>query len=98
MKAVITSPSTVALDAAARGLPVAVVKGDLDTDTYAPLYTIEQMANWSAFIECVLDESQAPKLKHLSERFVNRMVLEGDAAARLVDDLLSTSMLNDVSA
>ncbi|URM30404.1 glycosyltransferase [Pseudomonas frederiksbergensis] len=98
MKAVITSPSTVALDAAARGLPVAVVKGDLDTDTYAPLYTIEQMANWSAFIECVLDESQAPELKHLSERFVNRMVLEGDAAARLVDDLLSTSMLNDVSA
>lgn len=36
------------------GLPVAVVKGDLDTETYAPLYTIEQMANWSAFIERVL--------------------------------------------
>ncbi|UVM52147.1 glycosyltransferase [Pseudomonas sp. B21-015] len=98
MKAVITSPSTVALDAAARGLPVAVVKGDLDTETYAPLYTIEQMANWSAFIERVLDESQAPELKHLSECFVNRMVLEGDAAARLVDDLLSTSILNEVSS
>ncbi|GID05779.1 hypothetical protein TMM008_29810 [Pseudomonas sp. 008] len=98
MKAVITSPSTVALDAAARGLPVAVVKGDLDTETYAPLYAIEQMANWSAFIERVLDESQAPELKHLSECFVNRMVLEGDAAARLVDDLLSTSILNDVSS
>jgi hypothetical protein len=98
MKAVITSPSTVALDAAVRGLPVAVVKGDLDTETYAPLYVIEQMANWSAFIECVLDESQAPELKHLSERFVNRMVLEGDAAARIVDDLVcSTSLHSQVT-
>jgi hypothetical protein len=98
MKAVITSPSTVALDAAARGLPVAVVKGDLDTDTYAPLYAIEQMANWSAFIERVLDESQAPELKHLSECFLNRMVLEGDAAARIVDDLVcSTSLHSQVT-
>lgn len=98
MKAVITSPSTVALDAAARGLPVAVVTGDLDTETYAPLYAIEQMANWSAFIERVLDESQVPELKHLSERFVNRMVLQGDAAARIVDDLVcSTSLHSQVT-
>lgn len=98
MKAVITSPSTVALDAAARGLPVAVVKGDLDTETYTPLYAIEKMANWSAFIERVLDESQAPELKHLSERFVSRMILEGDAAARIVDDLVcSTSLHSQVT-
>jgi hypothetical protein len=88
----------VALDAAVRGLPVAVVKGDLDTETYAPLYAIEQMANWSAFIERVLDESQAPELKHLSERFVNRMILEGDAVARIVDDLVcSTSLHSQVT-
>lgn len=98
MKAVITSPSTVALDAAARGLPVAVVKGDLDTQTYAPLYAIEQMANWSAFIERVLDESQVPEFEHLSERFVKRMILEGDAAVRIVDDLVcSTSLHSQVT-
>ncbi|PTU00052.1 hypothetical protein DBR45_24720, partial [Pseudomonas sp. HMWF031] len=94
MKAVITSPSTVALDAALRRMPVAVVTCDLDTDTYAPLYAIEQMANWSAFIERVLDESQEPELKRLSERFVNRMVLEGDAAARIVDDLVCSTPLH----
>lgn len=94
MKAVITSPSTVALDAAARRLPVAVVTGDLDTETYAPLYTIEQMADWSRFLERVLDENRISELEHFSDCFVNRLVLKGDAAARIVDDLVCSTSLH----
>lgn len=98
MKAVITSPSTVALDAAMRGLPVAVVMRELDTQTYSPLFAIEQVADWSAFIERVLDESQEPALAKLSERFAARMVLQDEAAARIVDDLVcSTSLHSQVT-
>lgn len=98
MKAVITSPSTVALDAALRGMPVAVVTFDLEAGAYAPLHAIEQLADWSAFIDRVLDDDQGAELQRQSERFVNRMVLEGDAAARIVDDLIcSIPLLSQVT-
>ncbi|MFJ2487789.1 glycosyltransferase [Pseudomonas sp. NPDC087639] len=98
VKAVITSPSTVALDAAMRGLPVAVVTRSLETETYNPLFAIEQMADWSTFVERVLDHSHEPELEQLSERFARRMVLQDEAAAGIVDNLVcSTSLHSQVT-
>ncbi|WP_325918169.1 glycosyltransferase family protein [Pseudomonas frederiksbergensis] len=98
MKAVITSPSTVALDAAMRGLPVAVVTRELGTQTYSPLFSIEDVVDWSAFIKRVMNETQEPVFAQLSERFVARMVLQEQAAARIVDDLIySTSLHSQVT-
>ncbi len=91
MKAVITSPSTVALDAAMQALPIAVVMHTLETDTYSPLFAINEMADWSTFIERVLDQSQEKELEQLSQRFARRMVLKVEAAAGIVDDLICST-------
>lgn len=91
MKAVITSPSTVALDAAMQALPIAVVMHTLETDTYSPLFAINEMADWSTFIERVLDQSQEKELEQLSQRFARRMVLQVEAAAGIVDDLICST-------
>ncbi len=85
---VISSPSTVALDAARNGLPVAVVAHQLRLNNYEPLFLIEDLNGWSDFVDLVLQPNAVKSLLTKSEQFVNKAILTGDGAARIADDMM----------
>lgn len=87
LRAVITTPSTVALDAARKGLPVAVVGGDLCVDNYAPLPSLVSGAEWLEFVADALEPARREALMLLADRFVERVLVPGNAARRIVEDL-----------
>lgn len=87
--AVITTPSTVALDAARRGIPVSVIAGDLDLSNYTPLLLIRQAIEWTGFVQRVLDESERKFLISNSIEFTERVLVSGDAAACIASNLTS---------
>lgn len=87
LAAVITTPSTVALDAARLGLPAAVVAGDLSLDNYRPLTLLDGPDTWIGFVEGALDPLKRPELVDRSTRFLDRVLVPGDAARRIVEDL-----------
>lgn len=87
MNAVITSPSTVALDAARAGIPVAVVTHNMDIECYKPLYNIKNSEQWLALIESINDPQQRAGLVQLGEKFVREVVIPGDASEIILDDI-----------
>ncbi len=89
MTAVITTPSTVALDAARCGLPVAVFAGGLNLSNYQPLPLLEEPTDWQSFVKTALDEEQRGAMKNASSSFVGRVLIEGDGAQRIAADLIA---------
>lgn len=87
LAAVITSPSTVALDAARLQIPVAVVAGGLPLDNYRPLTLLNTRDDWRGFVAQALDAGGRPALEAQSLRFVDAVLTPGDAARRIVEDL-----------
>lgn len=85
MTAVITSPSTVALDAARREISVAVVAQELEVDLYEPLKLIRNAQDWVDFVSQALE---ARGNDPLSQAFVDRTIIRGPTAARILDDLV----------
>jgi len=86
---VITTPSTVALDAARARMPVAVVARGIDLKNYEPLSLIHCIDDWCAFVEQTIDEHGRKALLDNSRQFVNRVLLSGDATSRIVEDIMS---------
>jgi hypothetical protein len=85
MSAVITSPSTVALDAARRGLSVAVVTHKMSLDQYAPLPQIRTAEDWVDFV-LELERNTLPDPR--PQDFVKRTVIPGPTASKILDDLI----------
>ena len=83
--AVLTTPSTVALDAARTGRPVAVLGYDLELPLYAPLPIVRDFADIDAF----LDMDPGPALR-LNEAFLKRAVLPGRADHRIAAAIART--------
>ncbi|WP_141562174.1 glycosyltransferase [Pseudomonas sp. ICMP 561] len=86
MAAVITSPSTVALDAARRGLPVALVAHDMALTSYAPLPQICKTQDWADFV-LGLQSTSYPAPESLD--FVTRAIIAGPTASKILDDLIA---------
>lgn len=86
MRCVITTPSTVALDAARMGLPTAVFSFDLALTNYSPLPLIREPSQAMSFVEHC-STSDVTDLRRASTAFVDRAILAGDAAQRIADDL-----------
>ena len=88
MDAAITTPSTVAIDAARAGRPVAVTGYGLDLQVYSPLPILGSAPDWRAF----LDEPPTAAVWR-NERFLDRVLLPGKAdhriAARIDQRLLN---------
>ncbi|WP_119301310.1 hypothetical protein [Dongia deserti] len=77
--AVITTPSTIALDAARYGLPVALVTYGIEAHNYHPLPRLEETGDWRRFVEDVRQELyDRSKL----EAFFADAALPGDAVGR----------------
>jgi hypothetical protein len=92
MSGIITSPSTVALDAARAALPVAVVAHDLPLDNYAPLYRIRNADEWIVFVSHLFDDTCRRALVDSSQAFEARVILPGDAATCIIRNLLSSDL------
>jgi glycosyltransferase involved in cell wall biosynthesis len=88
---VITTPSTVALDAAYACLPIAVVAETLPLEKYSPLPLLKELEDWKAFIEQVTDFSRRQTLLAASAAFVDRVLVTGNATQRIVEDVLTHS-------
>jgi hypothetical protein len=88
--AVITTPSTVALDAARAGCPVAVTRYGLRLSLYEPLPLLECAEDWLAFLDGVTANSGA--FAGRLQDFCRRHVLEGDAVGRILDRISSDAL------
>lgn len=92
---VITTPSTVALDAARAGKPVAVVGYGLDLSVYRPLPVLTGSEDWMAFLHNITDDGRKGVLVDQACEFVTRTIHPGVAAANIVhkieDDLRAQS-------
>jgi hypothetical protein len=84
LEGVITTPSTVALDAARAGKPVAVVGYDLDLAAYHPLPILQNGVQWSAFVRELRDEGGHRALTERSNEFVARTLCSGVAAHKIL--------------
>lgn len=85
----ITTPSTVALDAARIRLPVAVVAQHLDLKNYDPLPLICAPEDWIRFVDQAVDTFGRRALQEKSLQFVDRVLLPGNAAWRIVEEIVS---------
>jgi hypothetical protein len=83
--AVVTTPSTIALDAAMAATPVAVIRYGQDIPYYAyyePLPIIDTAQEWHNFLETALAERS--QLERLSLSFLERVHLPGNAAEHIL--------------
>lgn len=83
--AVITTPSTVALDAARADRAVAVVGYGMALPVYEPLSILADTGTWLSFIDEVSVSSTA--LQSRLNTFRLRHVIEGDAVGRILDKI-----------
>lgn len=90
---VITTPSTVALDAAVVNCPVSVVGYDLDLKIYAPLPILNQWEDWINFIEQLQNPQGNINARQQTKTFVNQHILAGNPVERIFN-LIAT----DISA
>ncbi|MCB9253261.1 MAG: hypothetical protein H6617_01095 [Bdellovibrionaceae bacterium] len=79
--AVITTPSTVAMDAAFMNRPVAVAAYDLDLSFYEPLVLLRSADDWSSFI----DRARAPEYLERAEQFLSAHTVGLAQAARVFE-------------
>ena len=90
MSAVITTPSTVAFDAARRSLPTAVFSYDLDLQNYKPLHLLASAQEMISFVRDSQGDEKC-QLQKASESFVGRVLSPGDAARSIALELLAVS-------
>lgn len=82
---VITTPSTVALDAARMDCPVGVVSYGLELANYAPLSQINNQEDWIYFVRKIQSPEEKIKAQNQVRQFVDKNIIAGDAIARIVD-------------
>lgn len=85
--AVITTPSTTALDAACLGKKTAVAAYGMSLPRYAPLPLLQDFFDWKDFIARALKDNGGASLEALARDFARRACLPGDAAGRIADHL-----------
>ncbi len=84
--AVITTPSTIALDAAMHAKPVAVTRYDQPEkfySVYTPLPLLNRTDDWKIFLKTVSSDSKP--LQEISSKFLERTILPGDASKRILE-------------
>ena len=79
--AVITTPSTIALDAARYGVPAALVAYGIATQNYHPLPRLEQSGDWLAFVDQI---RRGAYDRGKLDTFFADAVVPGDAVARIL--------------
>jgi hypothetical protein len=84
---VITTPSTVALDAAQTNCPVAVVGYGLNLAKYEPLPIINAVEDWITFIQKLRTPEGRLASVERSRTFVEKNILPGNAVERVLNSI-----------
>jgi hypothetical protein len=79
---VITTPSTVALDAVLAGKPVGVVGYDLELPLYEPLPILRSGEDWGRLVATTGLPAEA------AARFLRRNVVRSDAGGTILDRMI----------
>ena len=87
--AVVTTPSTVALDAAELDIPVAVARYDLKLDAYTPLPELASTAEWQSFVRSARASPASARAQMAAWR--DKVRIPGDAASRIADILIGSA-------
>lgn len=87
--AVVTTPSTVALDAAELDIPVAVARYDLKLDAYTPLPELASTAEWQSFVRSARASPASARAQMAAWR--DKVCIPGDAASRIADILIGSA-------
>jgi len=82
---VITTPSTIALDGALSGVPVAITRYGLNLDYYSPLKRLDNLEDWHCFLDGLTESHTYKILKLNGERFLKRVIVPGDPAEKILD-------------
>jgi hypothetical protein len=85
----ITTPSTVAMDAAQLGCPIAVVQYGLDLKTYSPLPMLNTSLDWSTFLETIRQPDRPTAVIEALEKFVQLNLRGGDVIHRIIDQIIA---------
>ncbi len=83
---VITTPSTIALDAALNNTPVAVTRYRMESPNYHryhPLPLLDNTNDWRNFLRDLRHNRQ--ELAEKTKSFQNQVIIPGDAASRILD-------------
>jgi hypothetical protein len=89
LRAVISSPSTVAMDGARQQLPVAVVAHHMTLPNYEPLPLLRANVDWDVFVRRALDPDGRGALVELGRQFVRDKLLPEGADERIVGDMVA---------
>jgi len=84
--AVITTPSTIALDASLAKTPVAVIRCGQTVpyyENYKPLPLLDETEDWQDFLNNILQDPNS--MDTIRKAFLDRVMLPGDAANRILD-------------
>jgi hypothetical protein len=81
----ITTPSTVALDAARSDCPVSVISYGLNLPNYQPLPLINDLADWIDFVEKLRTPEGNLAIKQQVQAYVSHNLIAGDAVTRILD-------------
>ncbi len=82
---VITTPSTIAMDGALSKVPTAVTRYGLDLNYYSPLSLIDSLEDWHIFLNQLTEKSKYSQLKQKGELFLDRILVTGDPASKILD-------------
>ncbi len=82
--AAITTPSTVAVDAAAARCVVAVVGYDLDTTLYEPLFILRSFEDWALFIQHVIEPGQRQTEIEKGLEFFSKNIVDGSVVQKML--------------
>ena len=89
---IITTPSTIALDAARMSKPVAIAGYQLDLSRYAPLNILRNSADWIGFLQNIQDSNNNSFFKQISLKFVENNLVPGDGLERTHQLITSTCL------
>jgi hypothetical protein len=84
--AIITTPSTIALDASLAKTPVAVIRCGQTIpyyENYKPLPFLDETKDWQDFLYSILRDPNS--MDPIRKAFLDRVMLPGDAANRILD-------------
>lgn len=82
---IITTPSTVALDAASWERPVSVIGYDLNLPKYEPLPILYSLTDWLDFIRQIRCPQERSTLSQKTSTFLEKSIVPGNAIERILE-------------
>jgi hypothetical protein len=82
---VITTPSTIALDAARAGRPAAVTGYDLSLENYEPLPVLRSRKDWASFMSQLYTVHGRDELTTVTSSFLKNALVPGNACRRILE-------------